>query len=190
MLTHYVCVGVVLSCGVLLVSGVYCTNGQALSCPAKTYQPYTGQSSIASCLDCPVGAYCPASGASEFVLAPPGTYQDEWRQAVPKQCETGTYNPLTGSKSVTACIPCPAQSPNSPRGSTSFQQCGLPLCEGGKTTVAGGVPCQADCDIGHYCALGATIPCPAGSYSDVKGQRTKNSQHMAIHTRLIRPSGT
>ena len=44
-------------------TGFYCAYGMRTACPAGTYQPSTGKSSVADCNPCSAGGYCP-SGSS------------------------------------------------------------------------------------------------------------------------------
>jgi len=57
--------------------GHYCPEGVRRStefpCPAGTYQPLDGQTSIAACQPCSAGSYCLQGSATEYPC-PPGSY--------------------------------------------------------------------------------------------------------------------
>jgi hypothetical protein len=57
--------------------GFYCPEGTKRStqfmCPAGTYQPSLGATSLSDCLVCTAGFYCPEGSGKQF-RCPPGSY--------------------------------------------------------------------------------------------------------------------
>ena len=102
---------------------------------------------------CPAGHYCTA-----------GTIR-----ATDHPCPNGTYNPLAGGKSLSACLPCD--------GGKVCNGQGLPqpndLCAPGFYCISGArSPTPTDgvtgniCPIGHYCPgnTSYTLSCMSGTY--------------------------
>lgn len=89
------------------------TGATAVPCPAGTYQPNTGRTSIDACLPCPEGYYCRAAAAT-YLLCPAGSYclANTPGQAttpfVPTMCPPGTHtNGVSGLTNSDGCIGCP-----------------------------------------------------------------------------------
>ncbi|EQC38608.1 hypothetical protein, variant [Saprolegnia diclina VS20] len=121
-------------------AGSFCLRGapDASPCPAGTYLPTTGGSSVASCRICPPGYECPLGSITPIV------------------CEAGFYCP-SGSGNMTICAPgyyCPFNS-----------TAGVP-CSAGYYCPMGAFN-QTACTFGTYCPPRASspIPCPFGSLS-------------------------
>ena len=130
---------------VLCSVGSYCpVNATMQSCPAGTYNPVAGASNSSSCLSCPAGYLCSASGQSTFTTTVcPAGYYCTAGVALPIPCPGSTYQPTPGRTSVTQCLTCPQ----------GF------YCENATVTPQ---PCPG----GNYCPQGYAIPiaCPAGYY--------------------------
>ena len=109
--------------------GGFCVAGTAVAsgelCPPSTYQPAYGASNASSCLPCPSGVWCGASGLSSASgsgnasagyftngsattptqwAAPLGTMTQAGASA-PAPCAPGTYSNMTGQS---ACVSSPA----------------------------------------------------------------------------------
>lgn len=146
-------------------AGMYCpTTGLS----AATLQCAPGSYSAAgasACSACPEGYFCPSfattplGGTLPPTQCPPGYYCQAGQSvgttngcvggtycpagsSVALNCPLGTYNALTLSTSLAACLACPAGS----------------YCKEGETGVSG--PCAP----GHYCPLRSStayaVPCP------------------------------
>ena len=75
-------------------------------CPAGTYNPSTGSSSIASCIGCPAGKANPVPGSSSASVCTgclPGSYAGVVGTDVCTLCAPGTFTSQSGQ---TACEPC------------------------------------------------------------------------------------
>ena len=103
-------------------AGYYCTGGASSSkqfitpagsysntgasgptvCAQGSYNPSQGQS---ACLSCPLGFYCSTTGMTTPVICPAGKYCG-LNTITPANCPIGTYNPYTGFKYITDCLPC------------------------------------------------------------------------------------
>ncbi|KDO27716.1 hypothetical protein SPRG_22196, partial [Saprolegnia parasitica CBS 223.65] len=121
-------------------AGSFCLRGapDASPCPAGTYLPTTGGSSVSSCRVCPAGYECPLGSITPIV------------------CEAGFYCPA-GSGNMTICAPgfyCPFNS-----------TAGVP-CSAGYYCPMGAFN-QTACTFGTYCPPRASspVPCPFGSLS-------------------------
>eukprot|EP00698_Gefionella_okellyi_P000116 TRINITY_DN10096_c0_g2_i2.p1 TRINITY_DN10096_c0_g2~~TRINITY_DN10096_c0_g2_i2.p1 ORF type:complete len:1421 (+),score=253.06 TRINITY_DN10096_c0_g2_i2:202-4464(+) len=110
-----------------------------LACPAGTYNPDSGSSSITACTNCTAGTFSTQSGAPF--------------QSVCLPCGAGFYGPLQGQTSTAACLPCAPGSYSQYQGAV---QC--TLCPTGTFAAAGG-------DVATVC-----LSCPAGSYASSTGQ--------------------
>ncbi|KAL0230075.1 hypothetical protein PCE1_003639 [Barthelona sp. PCE] len=168
-------------------AGGYCNPpSHWTACPAGTYNPNTGGSSSAACIECEEGHYCVSgtvsiSGANE---CPAGHYCPAGT-ANPSTCGVfsgmGYYSPNQGNINQADCTICPAGS-YCPAGATSISSCptGHYCLEG--TYSATQYPCPAGyyngasnrvelndciiCPAGRYCAQGTSSPslCPAGRF--------------------------
>ncbi|KAJ8368244.1 hypothetical protein SKAU_G00082720 [Synaphobranchus kaupii] len=201
--------------------GHYCPpgakSGAEFPCPAGTFSDQTGVSSADQCAPCPPGKYCSSAGLAAptghcsagylcihgAVVPQPagdasgrrcssGTYCPQGSiNMVP--CPPGTYNPLEGTGSVDACLPCPRGQYcagiglDSPSGSCSpghYCTLGSSSAEPQNlltvsTTHAsnlseengGGV-----CPKGHYCPATSTqpLPCPPGTFLSKYGARSES----------------
>jgi hypothetical protein len=87
--------------------GSYCplNSTNATLCPAGTYNPSTGASSVTACLICPVGSYCPLNSINATL------------------CPEGTYNPTTGASSFSGCLICTPGAYCPTKGLTSPVKC-------------------------------------------------------------------
>jgi hypothetical protein len=122
-------------------AGIVTRLSSCLACPSGTYSDYGS----AGCPTCPAGAYCLGAGTPSFI-----------------PCPGATYNPNTGSSSLSACLACPAGT-FSPLGSSSLSQC-VPCSPG---TFSSGGSCQF-CPANTFSALSSSTSCtacPAGTMS-------------------------
>ena len=138
------------STGAECPQGFYCPQGSIAPtpCPAGTYNPNSGQSTIDVCLICPAGYYCVGTGQSAYTGL----------------CEAGYYCP-EGSKSSKAFI-C-SKGYKCPTGSSTETSCDI----GEYQSKLGQSTCLT-CPEGYYCDSVATITptlcssgyyCPAGT---------------------------
>ena len=112
--------------------GTYCVTGspQAVDCPKGTYGSAARLTALADCTFCPSGEFCDSPGlsapsgqcdegfycsnASEAANPVGQTYGNECPagnycpagSGNPTACDAGTYNPLTRSVNISACVPC------------------------------------------------------------------------------------
>jgi len=155
-------------------AGSYCpTYNSSILCPYGTYNSLSGQSSINSCLSCPVteGLYCPI-GSIQQVPCPSGSYCNNGIATI---CPEKTYNSLAGQTSINSCLICPEGSyctngiiRTCPSGSYCKSNVSIPtMCEPGTYNASSGnsdrsscIPCPA----GSFCMAGTIKSCPIGSY--------------------------
>jgi len=134
--TNNVAIYAICGGGTLTINPLTCT-----ACPAGSYCPYT-----LSPITCPSGNYCPAG--SNFYTP----------------CPMGTYNPNTGSTSLSQCLPGPAGKYCPYPGTNSASNCAD--CNSGNYCPAGSSS-KAACPSNNYCPDPATkTQCPAGTYYD------------------------
>ena len=126
--------------------------GHAQDCPPGKYQHATNQS---ACQECLAGHFC----APTYFDAPGENNSIALPEARLQPCPNGTYNPLSGSVAIDACLTCP-----------SGYVCGNAAsatepCPGGyycpeKTTFA------TICPSSYYCPdrSGQPLPCPVDFY--------------------------
>ena len=153
--------------------GHYCPQGSTnpTVCPAGNYSSTPGS---ISCPPCPAGRYCPEGTEDPNEnICPRGYYCPQstpTADAFP--CPQGTFNNVTGSVSVTACLQCQNGTYCESEGLTSYTgMCiaGYYCSQGSSTpnpsrfTTVGG-----PCPVGFYCPEGTPSPvsCPPGSYCD------------------------
>ena len=108
--------------------------GTAVDCPAGKYQELIGET---ECKECLAGHFC----APAYVESVNGTLIVA--EAHLQACPNGTYNPLTGSVAIDACLTCPG---------------GYVCGNAANATVA--------CPPGYYCPEKTTVPtlCPPSFY--------------------------
>jgi len=136
--------------------------------------------SIADCVGCPEGTFCPV-GASEATNCSAGTYNPDPNQQTCLSCSVGTYQEDEG---MTACSLCPAGS-YCPAGSAMPLTCasGTYQNETGRASCdpcPAGFACRAGATEAVECAAGTTtsvqqdlcVLCPAGQYQDEARQPT------------------
>jgi len=132
--------------------GHYCAgnNAVAVACPAGTYNPSVGISTLGGCLDCPEGHWC-AGGE----MTPSGN------------CSAGYY--CTGRASTPTQFACPVRTYRSALGGTSLSSCAW--CPGGYICDTPGLAIPVLCPAGQYCLPNSThgIDCPKGTYGPAKG---------------------
>ena len=141
--------------------GAYCPEGSdsPMLCAAGTYNPVSGASDSAACVNCDAGMFCTVSGSATptglcvagFVCAEgsssgtavpagPGSFAPAGSaQAIP--CPVGTYQPAS-------------------------QQAECLACDAGSVCAATGLSVVTACPPGGYCPTGSiqAIPCPAGTF--------------------------
>eukprot|EP01022_Parablepharisma_sp_SALTPOND_P011564 TRINITY_DN1484_c0_g1_i1.p1 TRINITY_DN1484_c0_g1~~TRINITY_DN1484_c0_g1_i1.p1 ORF type:complete len:805 (+),score=10.50 TRINITY_DN1484_c0_g1_i1:2730-5144(+) len=128
--------------------GKYCPEGTTteVPCPAGTYNPVYGRSSVTECLTTVPGYYT-EEGASEYLSTPclPGHFCLAGSPTSTQYaCPPGTYRKLNAGAKPEECVTCPA-------GYYCLTATEDPL----------------DCPQGFYCPLGTSKPepCPEGTYS-------------------------
>jgi hypothetical protein len=78
----------------------------AVACPASTFNPNTGQSTVAACIGCPTGAYNPNLGQAACTPCPVNSYTSSTSRISSATCSTGSYsNPgsTTCQQPINAC---------------------------------------------------------------------------------------
>ncbi|XP_072282810.1 uncharacterized protein [Pyxicephalus adspersus] len=155
--------------------GHFCPAGSVFPqpCPAGTYSPIERQVMCTSCLE---GFFCPRNTSSlEGKECPPGFFCPAgtlFSEQFP--CPRGTYNPRKGSHLLEDCLPCdPGHYCDTPGQTHVTGTCS----EGYYCTRSAKSPTPDQgilgdvCPLGHYCpsASASPLPCPAGSYSNTKG---------------------
>eukprot|EP01136_Pigoraptor_vietnamica_P022502 Opistho-1_new@73732 len=145
-----------------------CPNNVEVPCGQNTYQDSIASS---TCNNCPANSKTAAQGSTRFAdcICNDGYYLDYTnrvcalcaagsfcKSGMSASCTAGTYQPLTGQSSCTAC-----SDPNSSTnpGATSADQC---LCKQGYYLPTGQTLC-APCPPGATCT-GALTSCPKGFY--------------------------
>ena len=167
------CAALPVAVGLLYVDGSGCALGCAagyayasantcVACPAGTYQPTTGITSMgSSCPSCAAGTYSDATTASACLACAPG-----WRSPIQGAsacvpCEAGKFANVSGAN---ACAACPANA-YAPAGATACVVCPLetPIAINGDTCVA---PSGASCPAGFFRLPNTTLcaGCPEGTY--------------------------
>ena len=113
---------------------------------------------------CPVGAYCPGTGASTPTTCPAGAYCPSAGAPAPTACPAGAYCPLTGTSTPTTCPVgsyCPSAGASVPT-----------VCPAGAYCLSAGASALVACPAGTYCpSTGASVPtvCPAATYCPATG---------------------
>ena len=120
--------------------GHFCPPHSVLprGCPSGSYQDKEGQT---YCEPCPPGYYCHANSTTYLGNdCPAGSYcPKNTSHELQFLCWPGTFNPLTGQKNSSACIPCTA----------------------GKYCASSGLYAPTDnCSAGWYCEIGSTNSTP------------------------------
>eukprot|EP00767_Chilomastix_cuspidata_P000870 gnl/Chilomastix_cuspidata/1248.p1 GENE.gnl/Chilomastix_cuspidata/1248~~gnl/Chilomastix_cuspidata/1248.p1 ORF type:complete len:6697 (-),score=752.02 gnl/Chilomastix_cuspidata/1248:22-17397(-) len=165
--------------GAVCPLGNYCPTGSAdpIKCPAGTYRPNIGGTSISSCYDCPAGKYC-LEGVSEYDddcaagyycsggsststptdavmgnICPSGHYCEKG-STEPTACPKGYYQDAEGQSS---CIECPSGY-YCPEETVNYL--------------------ENECPQGYYCLsqtkTSTSYPCPVGTYSNSTGLSAKS----------------
>eukprot|EP00657_Telonema_sp_P-1_P010142 TRINITY_DN4439_c0_g1_i2.p2 TRINITY_DN4439_c0_g1~~TRINITY_DN4439_c0_g1_i2.p2 ORF type:complete len:259 (+),score=79.40 TRINITY_DN4439_c0_g1_i2:266-1042(+) len=162
-------------------AGSYCPIGTSVpqQCPAGTFNPSSGSSSISACYRCDAGRYCPDQAALTSgpkciagYFCPGGQSQGNESSKI---CPAGFYCPA-GSP---AAIRCPVGQFQDEVGQTTCKSCPTgyfcnpkDLCPGTNMSMP-----QA-CPSGYYCPNGTTFaeeyPCPIGTYSNASGLTLKS----------------
>ncbi|XP_032352703.1 multiple epidermal growth factor-like domains protein 6 [Camelus ferus] len=173
--------------------GFYCPEGTELNwqpCPAGTYGPVPGLSSLQGCRACDGGRFCPRANATEaggecwegFFCSrastrpnpeagteegagpcPQGHYCPRG-SAVPQPCPPGTFSPRLKLSSEAACSPCPPGYYCGSSGLTSPSG----LCSTGFYCLSGALAPNSSledwtsgpCPAGHFCPPGTGTPRP------------------------------
>ena len=166
--------------------GAYCSgNDHYTMCTSGTYNPNKGGSAAGSCINCPVGNYCP-QGSPQPIPCTPGYYCAGTTDTPSGMCPDGKYSmvlPISQSSDCLTCpkgyyctsgnfqpTACPPGTYNSNTGQISSAACAK--CAAGTSCpkygniADSGVPCPP----GYFCAAGTEYPtqtpCSAGSYND------------------------
>jgi hypothetical protein len=142
--------------------GTYNLDPQKPSCLSCEAGRYCGGAGIIEPIDCPAGYYCPSYDSQRSQ----GLYYDKIK------CPAGTYNPITGRKSVADCLSC-----------TTGSYCALPGLIAPTGTCTAGYYCNSKaiepspqvedanknfgpCPAGYYCEGGdKKVACEAGTFS-------------------------
>ena len=141
---------------------------------------YSASMGSIACDPCPLGGYCPLSGASSVAIAftpcPVGTYNDKRGSSHENECTpcpVGTSNSLQGQNSSDACAVCPPGTHAGTSGSYICTACG----NGFYQPVAGASSCML-CPSGSWCSGGHAFECAPNSYGDVSiPVELRTSQH-------------
>lgn len=160
--------------------GYYCEAGSYIAtqvpCPARTYRKFKGGDSIASCVKCTSGNYCPEATGTP-IPCPPGHYCIIGT-VDPEPCPKGTYNPGTGLKKITECLACPpgkycdTLGQKAPSGDCDSGY----YCVGNAFTAAPqGPPTGGLCPRGGFCPTGSSGPssCAPGSFNNFTGGKSQ-----------------
>ena len=128
-----------------------------------TYNQFPGQTSNTSCIDCPAGSFCNATGIfnPDNWLCPPGYYCLK-KTTNPYVCPPGTYRDRVNATSSADCFTCPTGR-YCPEGSVDTKPCpATRFCQEGTSNVTQSSLCPPK----YYCPEGAVAPiiCPAGYY--------------------------
>lgn len=171
--------------------GHYCpagsTSGTANACPGGTYRGLPGATALDDCDACPIGFFCPqGSVAPEKCLGgrygsagslpdgqcsgicarghycPAGSTSDK-----AAACPAGTFNSLTGARSITECVVCPIGS-YCPYAAVAALKCNDVIQD--STTLSTGAkdPSACSCALGFYMNANSTCSlCPPGAQCGV-----------------------
>lgn len=141
--------------GILCDQGSYCPGANLkIECPVGTYNPLTGQTSLAACVPCGAGYSCEQ----------PGLKAETTKCATGFICTGGAITPQPGftTEGGRMCVD----------GEICVQGSSTAIsCTAGKycKDYASGVT-TSDCEAGYYCPVGQiqknplTYMCPPGSY--------------------------
>ncbi|XP_015775926.1 PREDICTED: sushi, von Willebrand factor type A, EGF and pentraxin domain-containing protein 1-like, partial [Acropora digitifera] len=153
--------------------GTFCTEGSNVpkDCTSGSYNDESGQE---KCKLCPAGYFCLGRTVTFINNTCPGGHYCPINTTQPFQfpCHPGTYNNLTGQKTVSSCVPCPKGSYCEGYGNswpTGLCSAGW-WCNGSATsnmTTTHGGKCQP----GYYCPQGSSYPtpCDGGKFCDITG---------------------
>jgi hypothetical protein len=146
-------------------AGSYCPLGSVspTPCPAGTYNPYNGSTSLSNCLSCPAGKYCSSPGltavsgtcSAGYVCMVNATSATPTDGVTGRICPLGNYCPA-GTTTALVC------SPGNYCGATGLGAVSGPCNAGYLCQNNGGV--GAVDPFGRTSFGGAIYPCPAGSY--------------------------
>ena len=184
--------------GEVCPAGYHCGGGDGdrVACMTGKFSDTVGASGISVCRDCTTspGFYCPpASTSVAGTTCPPGYFCTGGvtdRQA----CAAGTYSPLTGASSSSACQNClagkyvqttgnDAESDCEDCNAGTFSEAGASTCQdcsappGSYCPPGSGSPSGSRCPVAHYCSGGAQdkTPCPVNTYGPKTGARNVSS---------------
>lgn len=169
--------------------GFYCPEGSSAesACPPGTFSAALGATSAAACGPCPPGFTC-ADGNPIPIPCEAGHFCPGAGQQI--ACPRRSYNPVTESSNVTACLPCPAgffcddegiadiSLWSCPPGFFCPEQTSQPVqCLAGSfrdTPGAGFAEECPPCTAGSYCPTGSVSPvscrggttCPPGATNE------------------------
>ncbi|XP_053729819.1 SCO-spondin isoform X1 [Synchiropus splendidus] len=181
-------------------SGHYCPLGTSAPklhpCPKGTFNPLEGSESMADCLLCSRGEFCPSAGLTQPAgachagywcrtgsssptpldeitgsLCPAGHFCPTGALA-PEACPEGSWSNSSGLRGEEQCKPCPGGHFCDSRGSASPTG----PCHGGYYCLSGAsssTPTDGvtggPCPEGHYCPEGSVepLPCQPGTYTVV-----------------------
>jgi hypothetical protein len=159
-------------------------------CRAGSYMPLTGAFEIEGDVDLATDL-CPFSCAAGFYgtqlwhtgpecdgLCPAG-FSCGARTVVPTACPIGTFQPLPGARTASACLRCSPGTYNAVRANGN-ETC--TICPSGKVSESSGASACDGCPVGGYCATpGADsvrqvfTPCPVGTYNAQLGASSNAS---------------
>jgi hypothetical protein len=142
--------------------GSYCPSGSTgpISCSVGRYQPAFRAASVADCLNCTIGHFCPSNSTVAPTPCSPGYYCPLNQVTPTLTCTLGSYCP--GGDGTP--IPCPPGQYQNQTGQSTCKTCPQShFCSGG--TI---VP--SPCPVGHYCPTGTSVgtqfPCPNGTFNN------------------------
>ncbi|XP_059812735.1 multiple epidermal growth factor-like domains protein 6 [Hypanus sabinus] len=186
--------------GYLCPPGHYCPQGSGygIRCPAGTFGPRDGLSSVMECVLCTPGFYCDMEGLASptgpcfpghyCVLGartgspfgdqtgdkcPPGYFCPSGTNS-PKPCPPGTYQPLSGVTSRNECLPCPGGKYCESQGQSNVSgdcSAGFYCVSGSRSAFPLDGSMGAPCPVGHYCPAASSQPwaCRNGTYGAALG---------------------
>ena len=159
----------------------YCPAGimDQINCPAGTYNAKDGTSSIADCIKCPPGYYCPVDAAKPMIIPCDAGYYCKEQGASTSygdgKCPSGYYCPAATYDP----IPCPAGRYCDVEGLTdAILSSDTYKCKEGYYCASKSVtPTPTDgtkgdiCKAGYFCPKGTPSPiaCPIGTYRTLLG---------------------
>lgn len=160
--------------------GSFCPTGSSFAtpCPLNTYSITPLATSNSTCLPCPASTYtmspgqtsCMSSGGSGPVCSS-GTYLDYASSTNCTKCSAGTFNPQSGSTSISSCLVCSAGSYSSAPGSSSCMPCSpgkfSPVV--GASSASTCLPCELGTFNPYFGLSSCPLDCPAGYFGTSVG---------------------